>query len=98
MERTNNQMIKQEKLSKALLIIFIDRCVDLPVGTYFEFDLNKKKVSFFSVQKKLVENQIHSVVLKSIQSNVKLKHLKVKLILYSNISPIFYVRILLNKN
>ena len=30
-ERTNNKMIKQEKLSKALLMVFIDRCLNLPV-------------------------------------------------------------------
>ncbi|CAF0965132.1 unnamed protein product [Adineta ricciae] len=30
MERANNQLIKREKLSKALLICFIDRCLNLP--------------------------------------------------------------------
>ncbi|UJR22549.1 hypothetical protein I4U23_025598 [Adineta vaga] len=29
-EQTNSQMIKQEKLSKALLVVFIDRCSNLP--------------------------------------------------------------------
>ncbi|CAF0788896.1 unnamed protein product [Rotaria sp. Silwood1] len=30
MERKNSQMIKREKLSKALLVCFIDRCLNLP--------------------------------------------------------------------
>ncbi|CAF3704281.1 unnamed protein product [Rotaria sp. Silwood1] len=30
MEKVNSQKIKQEKLSKALLIVFIDRCTNLP--------------------------------------------------------------------
>ncbi len=31
MHRTNSQMIKREKLSTALLVCYIDRCINLPV-------------------------------------------------------------------
>lgn len=45
-ERANNQMIKQEKLSKALLMVFIDRCLNLPVRISSFHSLENPDLSF----------------------------------------------------
>jgi hypothetical protein len=91
-------MIKQEKLSKALLVVFIDRCTNLPVDSIKReclccIDL----CSMFSDRKRRV-SRIHSVESKSIRLNVKRKHLKVKLIHNLNTYHKFYVPIRYNKS
>jgi hypothetical protein len=96
MQRTNSQMMNQETLSKALLVCYIDRCLNLPVRiknlqSFFKF----RK---FSDREKVVENQIHFVELKLIQQKTKLKHLKVKQIPNLNIYHKSYVQIHFNKN
>lgn len=65
MEKANSQLMKREKLSKALLVCFIDRCLNLPVREIFHnLTILLQQNVRFSVRKKDV-NRIHSVALQS---------------------------------
>jgi hypothetical protein len=100
MEKANHQMIQPEKLSKALLVCFIDRCINLPVNkTKKKRKLFKRKFFFnFSDREKLDENQIHFVEFELKQLKKKLDHMKVKQILNLNMYHKFYVQIHFMKN
>lgn len=60
MERANQQLMHREKLAKALVVCFIDRCSNLPVRqtVLYRYSI---EVCFSSDRKKHVVNRIHSV-------------------------------------
>ncbi|CAF0743361.1 unnamed protein product [Adineta steineri] len=83
-EQTNNQMIKQEKLSKALLVVFIDRCSNLPRSKKtrrepnpfctIQVDTNEVKTHTFESQTNpLFEHISHILCSNPIQQQLKIQ-------------------------
>ncbi|CAF1046797.1 unnamed protein product [Adineta ricciae] len=67
-ERTNRQMIKQEKLSKALLVVFIDRCTNLPASKKTRREPNP----FCRIQVDNTERKTHTL---ESQTNPSFEHI-----------------------
>ena len=98
MERENGPKFKQDKLAKALLVCFIDRCTNLPVRTRQKVFPTHTTLLRFRARERRAESPIPSVESKSTPPNRKQPLSKVKPIRNSSTSRRSCARVLSSRS